>query len=99
MRKHFSLQVPYARRNRTRCRRPAQALPLVVLFVTFVATFSAQGSPARTGSRCRADVGLGRARTRLDARGVGFLAPMAPNTTEENRAKNRRVEINVGLGE
>jgi len=30
---------------------------------------------------------------RLDARGVGFLAPVAPNTTEENRTKNRRVEL------
>ena len=33
------------------------------------------------------------ARSRLDARGVGFLAPVAPNTTEENRAKNRRVQL------
>ena len=32
-------------------------------------------------------------RSRLDARGVGFLAPVAPNATEEGRAKNRRVQL------
>ena len=36
---------------------------------------------------------FGVSRTRLEARGVGFLAPVASNTTEENRAKNRRVEL------
>jgi outer membrane protein OmpA-like peptidoglycan-associated protein len=36
---------------------------------------------------------FGVARNRLDARGVGFLSPVAPNTTEENRAKNRRVQL------
>ncbi|PKQ12186.1 MAG: OmpA family protein [Alphaproteobacteria bacterium HGW-Alphaproteobacteria-1] len=30
--------------------------------------------------------------TRLDAHGVGFLAPVAPNTTPEGREANRRVE-------
>ena len=30
---------------------------------------------------------------RLEAHGVGFLAPMASNKTEEGRAKNRRVEL------
>jgi outer membrane protein OmpA-like peptidoglycan-associated protein len=30
---------------------------------------------------------------RLHAAGVGFLAPVAPNTSEEGRAKNRRVEL------
>jgi outer membrane protein OmpA-like peptidoglycan-associated protein len=30
---------------------------------------------------------------RLDARGVAFLAPVAPNTTEEGKARNRRVEL------
>ncbi|HKY60730.1 MAG TPA: DUF4892 domain-containing protein [Gemmatimonadota bacterium] len=30
---------------------------------------------------------------RLTAAGVGMLAPMAPNDTEEGRAKNRRVEL------
>ena len=32
-------------------------------------------------------------RTRLEARGVGFLAPVVPNTSEEGRAKNRRVQL------
>jgi outer membrane protein OmpA-like peptidoglycan-associated protein len=32
-------------------------------------------------------------RSRLDARGVGFLSPVAPNTSEETRAKNRRVQL------
>lgn len=31
--------------------------------------------------------------SRLSAHGVGFLAPAAPNTTEEGRALNRRVEL------
>lgn len=31
--------------------------------------------------------------TRLKAAGTGPLAPMAPNETEEGRAKNRRVEL------
>ena len=30
---------------------------------------------------------------RLHAAGVGFLAPVAPNTSDEGRAKNRRVEL------
>ena len=30
---------------------------------------------------------------RLDARGVGFLAPIASNTSEDGRAKNRRVQL------
>jgi outer membrane protein OmpA-like peptidoglycan-associated protein len=30
---------------------------------------------------------------RLDPRGVGFLAPVAPNTSEDGRAKNRRVQL------
>lgn len=29
----------------------------------------------------------------LEAHGVGFLAPRAPNTTDEGRARNRRVEM------
>jgi len=33
------------------------------------------------------------ARSRLEARGVGFLAPVAPNKTEDSRAKNRRVQL------
>jgi OOP family OmpA-OmpF porin len=30
--------------------------------------------------------------TRLEAHGVGFLAPVAPNTTPGGREANRRVE-------
>jgi OmpA-OmpF porin, OOP family len=36
---------------------------------------------------------FGVARSRLEAHGVGFLAPVAPNTSEEGRAKNRRVQL------
>jgi OmpA-OmpF porin, OOP family len=36
---------------------------------------------------------FGIARNRLDARGVGFLSPVAPNTSDADRAKNRRVEL------
>jgi outer membrane protein OmpA-like peptidoglycan-associated protein len=32
-------------------------------------------------------------RKRLDPRGVGFLAPVAPNSSESDRAKNRRVQL------
>jgi outer membrane protein OmpA-like peptidoglycan-associated protein len=35
----------------------------------------------------------GIARTRLTAAGVGPLAPVAPNTTLDGRAKKRRVEL------
>jgi len=35
----------------------------------------------------------GVAQDRLSAHGVGQLAPVAPNTTEEGRARNRRVEL------
>jgi len=38
-------------------------------------------------------VSRGVAAERLDARGVGFLAPVASNATEEGRARNRRVEL------
>ncbi len=37
--------------------------------------------------------GKGIAATRLKAAGAGLMAPVAPNTTEEGRAKNRRVEL------
>lgn len=36
--------------------------------------------------------GHGVATSRLLANGVGFLAPVASNRTEEGRARNRRVE-------
>jgi len=35
----------------------------------------------------------GVAAERLEAKGVGFLAPVASNATEEGRARNRRVEL------
>jgi outer membrane protein OmpA-like peptidoglycan-associated protein len=35
----------------------------------------------------------GIAEGRLRAAGVGYLAPVATNRTEEGRAKNRRVEL------
>lgn len=38
-------------------------------------------------------VALGVAKERLFPVGVGFAAPIATNTTEEGRAKNRRVEL------
>jgi len=38
-------------------------------------------------------VGKGIAADRLKAAGAGLMAPVAPNTTEEGRAKNRRVEL------
>jgi flagellar motor protein MotB len=37
--------------------------------------------------------GHGIAAARLTAAGVGMLSPVAPNDTEEGRAKNRRVEL------
>jgi outer membrane protein OmpA-like peptidoglycan-associated protein len=39
----------------------------------------------------------GVAETRLDARGIGASLPVAPNTTNANRAKNRRVLITLVL--
>ena len=50
-------------------------------------------------SRSRADavmqalVARGVAKDRLEARGIGYLSPLASNDTPEGRAKNRRVEI------
>jgi outer membrane protein OmpA-like peptidoglycan-associated protein len=40
-------------------------------------------------------VGAGVDPARLDAKGFGETKPLAPNTTEKNRAKNRRVELHV----
>lgn len=39
---------------------------------------------------------FGIPRARISARGVGYLAPIAPNETEEGRRLNRRVEAVVG---
>ena len=37
----------------------------------------------------------GIALTRLTAKGYGDTMPVAPNVTEENKAKNRRTELKV----
>ena len=51
-------------------------------------------SQARAQAVVQALVGRhGIAASRLKAYGVGSLAPMAPNVTEEGRSKNRRVEL------
>jgi OmpA-OmpF porin, OOP family len=36
---------------------------------------------------------FGVARNRLEAHGVGYLAPVAPNTSEDGRSRNRRVQL------
>jgi len=36
---------------------------------------------------------MGIAADRLDAFGCGLYSPMAPNSTEDGRSKNRRVEL------
>jgi OOP family OmpA-OmpF porin len=57
---------------------------------------SLQGNIALSRQRARAAmqrlIDLGVPRAQLEADGVGYLAPMASNLTEEGRAKNRRVE-------
>jgi outer membrane protein OmpA-like peptidoglycan-associated protein len=40
---------------------------------------------------------LGVAGARLEAKGVGAALPVAPNTTNANRAKNRRVQVILSL--
>jgi outer membrane protein OmpA-like peptidoglycan-associated protein len=39
--------------------------------------------------------GKGIEENRIEYKGMGGLYPMAPNTTEENKTKNRRVEFAV----
>jgi OmpA-OmpF porin, OOP family len=50
-------------------------------------------SQARAASVVKALVGMGIAPARLVPHGAGPFAPVAPNTTEDGRAKNRRVEL------
>ncbi len=51
-------------------------------------------SRARAGSVRRALIEVyGIAAARITAEGAGYLAPLAPNATEEGRAANRRVEV------
>ena len=54
-------------------------------------------SLARANSVVRYLSGNDRLATRLTAEGRGDTQPMFPNDTEENRAKNRRVEIMLSL--
>ena len=48
---------------------------------------------AQSVQRCLVDAGISA--STLKAAGFGFSRPLAPNTTEENRARNRRVELKV----
>ena len=50
-------------------------------------------SRSRAISVLEALVARGVARGQLEARGIGYLSPVASNATTEGRAKNRRVEI------
>jgi OmpA-OmpF porin, OOP family len=50
-------------------------------------------SAARAGAVVKALVGKGVEAPRLAAHGAGPYAPVAPNDTEEGRARNRRVEL------
>lgn len=61
------------------------------------ATGSLEGNIALSERRAAAALerlvsGHGVPRTQLEARGIGYLAPRAPNTTREGRETNRRVE-------
>ena len=58
--------------------------------------YNLQLSAARAKSVVAALVGAGVDAGRLTAKGVGPLAPLASNKTEEGQAKNRRVEL-VGM--
>jgi len=50
-------------------------------------------SEARSQAMVDKLVGLGIARDRLKAAGKGQTSPIADNSTDEGRAKNRRVEF------
>ena len=50
-------------------------------------------SQRRAQAVLEALVSRGVARSQLEARGIGYLAPIASNSTKEGRARNRRVEL------
>jgi OOP family OmpA-OmpF porin len=50
-------------------------------------------SQRRAEAVMRALVERGVPQTRVEARGIAYLAPVASNATEEGRARNRRVEL------
>jgi predicted outer membrane repeat protein len=50
---------------------------------------------ARAEAVRRALIAAGVAEARLVAQGYGAVRPIAPNDTDENRAKNRRVELRI----
>lgn len=58
-----------------------------------VATNNQKLSEDRANEVLRSLVGLGCDKSRLSAKGWGAEKPLVPNDTEENKAKNRRVEL------
>lgn len=62
---------------------------------TGTAAFNQRLSQERAEAVRAALVGAGIAADRLDAKGYGQDKPLAPNTSEANRAKNRRVALIV----
>jgi len=62
------------------------------------AVFNQKLSQDRVDTVKKRLVSKGVSASRLNARGYGESKPLVPNTTDENKQKNRRVEINI-LGE
>ena len=62
------------------------------------ATYNQKLSQSRVDTVKSKLVGKGINASRLTAKGYGETKPLVPNTTRANKAKNRRVEINI-LGE
>ena len=61
-------------------------------------TFNQKLSQARVDTTKNRLISRGVVANRLVAKGYGEANPLVPNTSDENKAKNRRVEINI-LGE
>jgi outer membrane protein OmpA-like peptidoglycan-associated protein len=57
--------------------------------------YNARLSNKRAASAVKFLTDNGVAEERLQSKGYGKLQPMAPNNSDENRAKNRRVEIRI----